>query len=72
MVEALRSGGSTVGYILFSKESHGFRVAENIRTALDAELQFFSFQIFATRLATGAMDLSAPSDPPMPQAPEKP
>ena len=72
MVEALRSSGSTVGYILFSKESHGFRVAENIRTALDAELQFFSFQIFGTRLATGAMDLPAPTEQPMPQAPVKP
>src|SRR5262249_47187906 len=72
MVEALRSSGSTVGYILFSKESHGFRVADNIRTALDAELQFFSFQIFGTRLATGVMDLPAAKEQPMPLAPAKP
>ncbi|GAA4774760.1 S9 family peptidase [Actinomycetospora chlora] len=42
IVEALRSRGVPVAYLLFPGEQHGFRKAENIRRALDAELAFYA------------------------------
>lgn len=39
--EALKSRGVPVEYILFKGEGHGFRSAENIRRALEAELSFY-------------------------------
>ena len=42
MVEALRRRGIPVGYLLFAGEQHGFRRAENIKRALDAELYFYA------------------------------
>jgi dipeptidyl aminopeptidase/acylaminoacyl peptidase len=42
MVEVLRSKGIPVAYLLFAGEQHGFRKAENIKRALDAELYFYS------------------------------
>jgi dipeptidyl aminopeptidase/acylaminoacyl peptidase len=51
MVDALRRGGVPVGYLLFSGEQHGFRQSGNIQRALDAELYFYSFQVFGTRLS---------------------
>jgi dipeptidyl aminopeptidase/acylaminoacyl peptidase len=42
IVEALRSRGVPVAYLEFDGEQHGFRRAENIRRALDAELSFYS------------------------------
>ncbi len=50
MVEALRRRGIPVGYLLFAGEQHGFRRAENIKRALDAELYFYAALIFRTRL----------------------
>ena len=50
MVDALRRQGIPVGYLLFAGESHGFRRAENIKRALDAELYFYATLIFRTRL----------------------
>lgn len=41
MVEALRRKGLPVLYISFAEEGHGFRQAENIITALEAELYFY-------------------------------
>lgn len=41
MVAALRTGGIPVAYLAFEGEGHGFRRAENIRTALLAELAFY-------------------------------
>ena len=41
-VEALRANGLPVAYIPFEGEQHGFRRAENIKRALDAELYFYS------------------------------
>ncbi len=41
MVEALRRKGVPVEYHLFHGEGHGFRRAENIRRALEAELAFY-------------------------------
>jgi dipeptidyl aminopeptidase/acylaminoacyl peptidase len=51
MVAALRRNKVPVGYLLFSGEQHGFRQADNKQRALDAELFFYSFEIFGTRLS---------------------
>jgi len=51
MVDALRRNGVPVGYFLFAGEQHGFRQAGNIQRALDAELYFYSFEVFGTRLS---------------------
>ena len=50
MVEALRVKGVPVAYLPFEGEQHGFRRAENIRRALDAELYFYS-RVFGFALA---------------------
>ena len=42
MVDALRKKGVPVAYLLFEGEQHGFRKAENIKRALDAELYFYA------------------------------
>jgi dipeptidyl aminopeptidase/acylaminoacyl peptidase len=42
MFEAVRAKGLPVAYLLFKGEQHGFRKAENIRRALEAELFFYS------------------------------
>ena len=41
MVAAMRAKGLPVAYLLFEHEQHGFRRAENIRRALEAELFFY-------------------------------
>jgi dipeptidyl aminopeptidase/acylaminoacyl peptidase len=50
MVNALRRKGIPVAYILFQGEQHGFRKAQNIKRALDAELYFYS-RVFGFGLA---------------------
>lgn len=42
MMQALRQKGLPVAYITFEGEQHGFRRAENIQRALEAELYFYS------------------------------
>ncbi|MCZ2861039.1 S9 family peptidase [Blastococcus sp. VKM Ac-2987] len=42
IVAALRENGVPHAYLLFPGEQHGFRRAENIRTALDGELSFYA------------------------------
>ncbi|MEK7206478.1 MAG: S9 family peptidase [Pseudomonadota bacterium] len=42
MVEALRQKDIAVVYVPFAGEQHGFRRAENIKRALEAELYFYS------------------------------
>ena len=42
MVEALAARGLAHAYVPFEGEQHGFRRAENIRTALDGELYFYA------------------------------
>ncbi len=42
IVDALRARQVPVAYLLFDGEQHGFRRAENIRRALDAELSFYA------------------------------
>jgi dipeptidyl aminopeptidase/acylaminoacyl peptidase len=51
MVDALRRNGIPVGYLLFSGEQHGFRKADNIKRALDAELYFYAANVFRCGLA---------------------
>ncbi|MFN4218584.1 MAG: S9 family peptidase [Candidatus Bipolaricaulia bacterium] len=50
MVEALRKQGIPVAYIAFEGEQHGFRRAENIKRALEAELYFYS-KVFGFEIA---------------------
>ncbi|UCF94647.1 MAG: S9 family peptidase [Desulfobacterales bacterium] len=50
MVNILIDKGLPVAYLAFEKEQHGFRQAENIKRALDAELYFYS-RIFGFDLA---------------------
>jgi dipeptidyl aminopeptidase/acylaminoacyl peptidase len=42
IVEALRTKGVPVAYLAFEGEQHGFRRAESIRQAMDAELSFYA------------------------------
>jgi dipeptidyl aminopeptidase/acylaminoacyl peptidase len=42
MVDALRAKGLPVAYVAFEGEQHGFRKAENIKRALDAEFYFYA------------------------------
>ena len=42
IVEALRKKGQPVAYLPFEGEQHGFRIAKNIKRALEAELYFYS------------------------------
>jgi len=50
MVEKLREKNLPVGYFLFAGEQHGFRKAENIKRALDAELYFYAMLILRSGL----------------------
>jgi dipeptidyl aminopeptidase/acylaminoacyl peptidase len=50
MVEALRAKGVPVAYVPFEGEQHGFRRAEHIKRALEAELHFYA-QVFGFELA---------------------
>jgi dipeptidyl aminopeptidase/acylaminoacyl peptidase len=42
MVDGLKDRNVPVGFFLFEGEQHGFRKAENVRRALDAELYFYA------------------------------
>lgn len=50
MVEAMREKGLPVAYVAFEGEQHGFRQAQNIKRALEAELYFYS-QVFGFEIA---------------------
>lgn len=50
IVEALRKKKLPVAYLAFEGEGHGFRRAENIKRALEAELYFYS-KVFGFALA---------------------
>ena len=50
MFEAVKAKGLPVAYLEFEGEGHGFRKAENIKRALDAELYFYS-KVFGFELA---------------------
>jgi dipeptidyl aminopeptidase/acylaminoacyl peptidase len=53
MVEALKKKGVDVEYIPFEGEQHGFRRAENIQRALEAELAFYG-RVFGFKLPVEA------------------
>ena len=57
MFDAVRAKGLPTAYIPFEGEQHGFRRAENIKRALEAELYFYS-KVFGFELA----DLIEPVD----------
>jgi dipeptidyl aminopeptidase/acylaminoacyl peptidase len=42
MFDAVKAKGIPVAYLTFEQEQHGFRRAENIKRALDAELYFYA------------------------------
>ena len=42
MIAALTARGIIHAYVPFEGEQHGFRMAENIRAALDGELFFYA------------------------------
>ena len=46
MVDALRVRGVPVGYLLFAGEQHGFRKADSIKRALEAEFAFYAAHVF--------------------------
>ena len=50
MFDAVRAKGIPCAYLLFEGEQHGFRRAENIKRALEAELYFYS-RVFGFDLA---------------------
>jgi dipeptidyl aminopeptidase/acylaminoacyl peptidase len=50
MFEAIRSKRIPTAYVPFEGEQHGFRKAENIKRALEAELYFYS-KVFSFQLA---------------------
>jgi dipeptidyl aminopeptidase/acylaminoacyl peptidase len=51
MASALRKRGTPFLFLLFDGEQHGFRRAENIKRALDAELYFYATFLTGERLA---------------------
>ena len=50
MAQALLDRGRTFGLIMFAGEQHGFRKADTIRRALDAELSFYALLLTGTGL----------------------
>ncbi|MGZ8749985.1 MAG: prolyl oligopeptidase family serine peptidase [Pseudonocardia sp.] len=56
IVAALRGKGVPVAYLLFEGEQHGFRRAENVRRALDAELSFYA-QVLGFPLGEGGENI---------------
>ncbi len=54
MVETLRQRHIPFLYLLFDGEQHGFRRADNIKRALDAELYFYATFLTGERLEFGA------------------
>jgi dipeptidyl aminopeptidase/acylaminoacyl peptidase len=50
MIAGLKERGIPVGYFLFEGEQHGFRKADNIKRALDAELYFYAALVLRSGL----------------------
>jgi len=69
MVEALRAKGVPVAYLPFEGEQHGFRRAENIKRALDAELYFYG-RVFGFQPADSIAPVDIENEENLPQAPE--
>lgn len=62
IVDALRAKGVEVEYLLFEGEQHGFRTADNIVRALEAELAFFG-RILGFTPAPDAPPRESPGSP---------
>ncbi|MDZ7802214.1 MAG: S9 family peptidase [Trueperaceae bacterium] len=56
MVDALRAAGVPVAYLSFEGEAHGFRRADTIRAALEAEASFYA-QVFGLEPADAVAPL---------------
>src|SRR5690606_29962091 len=56
LVEAARRNGTPFAYLAFEGEQHGFRQAETIRRALEAELVFYA-RVFGFEPPAGAEPL---------------
>lgn len=63
MARSLRAKGLPVAYVTFAGEQHGFRRAENIKRALDAELYFYS-RVFGFDLAEPVEPIQIDNLPP--------
>lgn len=50
MAQALLDRGKTIGLVMFAGEQHGFRKADSIRKALEAELGFYALMLTRTGL----------------------
>ena len=70
MVEALKAKGLPYAYLLFEGEQHGFRKAETIRRAAEAELSFYA-QILGFRPADPIEPIHIENLPPAPDPPAK-
>ncbi|MDQ3700584.1 MAG: S9 family peptidase, partial [Chloroflexota bacterium] len=72
MVAALRAKGLPVAYLPFPGEQHGFRRAENIQRALEAELYFYA-RVFGFPLAdpVPAVSIENLPDAPLPPGPSE-
>lgn len=57
MVEALKQKGLPVAYVTFADEGHGFRQADNIKTALESEFYFYS-RVFGFKPADKLPEIS--------------
>ena len=62
MRDALAAKGIAVAYLLFDGEGHGFRRAENVRRAIEAEYAFFA-RIFGIEPAGGLVDVDIENPP---------
>jgi len=63
MVEALKAKSLPFQYLLFNGEQHGFRRAQTIKRALDAELYFYSIFLSRAKLAFAIEKAVAPRNP---------
>jgi dipeptidyl aminopeptidase/acylaminoacyl peptidase len=68
MFEAVRARGLPVAYLLFEGESHGFRRAETIRRALEAELWFYG-RVLGFEPADAIEPVTLENAPPEPAPP---
>ncbi|MEK7468015.1 MAG: prolyl oligopeptidase family serine peptidase [Planctomycetota bacterium] len=66
MVDALRKRGAPFAYLAFEREGHGFRRAETIARALEAELSFYS-RVFGFEPAGGAAPIPFEGSLPRPE-----
>ena len=63
MRDALAAKGIPVAYLLFEGEGHGFRRAENVRRAIEAEYAFFA-TVFGFEPADDLPDIDVDNRPP--------